>query len=90
MIVKQTALFKRRIKKMHQAEKLALDKVVKKIIADPALGDMKSGDLLGVQVYKYKFNRQQYLVAYCFIEGELILTFLEHGTHENFYRDLKK
>ncbi len=90
MIIKQTHIFKRRIKKMHPAEKNALDDVVKKIIADPALGDLKTGDLLGIQVYKYKFNSQQYLLAYCFVEDELLLTFIEHGSHENFYRDLKR
>jgi len=89
MIVKQTSIFKRRVKKMHAAEKAALDGVVKKIIVDPALGDMKAGDLLGVQVYKYKFKTQLYLLAYCYVADELLLTFIEHGSHEDFYRDLK-
>ncbi|WP_140413844.1 type II toxin-antitoxin system RelE/ParE family toxin [Bathymodiolus platifrons methanotrophic gill symbiont] len=30
----------------------------------PSIGEMKIGDLSGVQVYKYKLNTQQYLVAY--------------------------
>ena len=51
---------------------------------------MKIGDLSGIQVYKYKLNTQQYLVAYQYIDDELLLTFIEHGTHENFYRDLKQ
>lgn len=90
MIVKQTAIFKRRVKKMHSQEKMELDKVIKDIITTPSLGQMKIGDLSGIQIHKYKFNTQQYLVAYEYKEDELILTFIEHGTRENFYRDLKK
>ena len=89
MIVKQTSIFKRRVKKMHRTEKEELDKAVKNIIADPSIGEMKTGDLAGVQVHKYKHNAQQYLIAYEYIDDELLLTFIEHGTHENFYRDLK-
>ena len=89
MIVKQTNFFKRRVKKMHRTEKEELDKVVKIIMYDPAIGEMKIGDLAGVQVYKYKHNAQQYLIAYEYIDDELLLTFIDHGTHENFYRDLK-
>jgi mRNA-degrading endonuclease YafQ of YafQ-DinJ toxin-antitoxin module len=90
MIVKQTAIFKRCVKKMHSQEKMELDKVIKTIIATPSLGQMKTGDLSGIQVHKYQFKAQQYLVAYEYKEDELVLTFVEHGTHENFYRDLKK
>ena len=90
MIVQQTSIFKRRVKKMHRAEKLALDKALKVIINDPSIGDLKVGDLSGVQVFKYKHKSQLYLIAYEYIDDKLILTFIEHGTHENFYRDLKK
>ena len=90
MKIKQTSIFKRRVKKMHITEKKALDKVVKEIISDPSIGEMKIGDLSGIQVYKYKLNTQQYLVAYQYVDDELLLTFIEHGTHENFYRDLKQ
>lgn len=89
MIIKQTGTFKRRIKKMHKNEKAALDEAVKKIIADPNIGDMKTGDLAGAQVYKYKLKSQLFLLAYSYIEGELILKFIVHGPHDNFYRDLK-
>ena len=75
---------------MHRDEKKALDEVVKTLIADPTIGEMKIGDLIGIQVFKYKFNALQYLVAYKYDDEELLLTFIEHGTHENFYRDLKR
>lgn len=75
---------------MHATEKKALDKAVREIISDPSKGEMKTGDLGGIQVYKYKLNTQQYLVAYQYVDEELLLTFIEHGTHEYFYRDLKQ
>ncbi len=75
---------------MHKAEKLALDKAIKEIVLNPFVGELKIGDLAGVQVFKYKHNAQLYLLAYEFIENRLTLTFIEHGTHENFYRNLKR
>ncbi len=90
MIVKQTGIFKRHVKKMNKQEKAALDKAVKKIISNPSIGDMKVGDLAGVQVFKYKHNAQLNLLAYEYQDSELVLTLIYHGKHENFYRDLKK
>ena len=61
---------------------------MKSICNDPTIGEMKVGDLQGVQVYKFKSNKQQILLAYEVINSTLYLyTF---GSHENFYRDLKK
>lgn len=90
MIVKQTGSFKRRVKKLHKAEKESLDQAIRKIMVDPSVGVGKTGDLTGIQVYKYKHNVQLYLLAYQYIDDELLLTFIELGTHENFYRDLKR
>lgn len=90
MIIKQTGIFKRRVNKMHKLEKKALDEAVQEIVNNPTIGEIKTGDLAGIQVHKYKFNTQQYLVAYKYVDNELLLTFIEHGTHENFYRNLKR
>ncbi|MCU7921992.1 MAG: type II toxin-antitoxin system RelE/ParE family toxin [Candidatus Thiodiazotropha sp. (ex Dulcina madagascariensis)] len=90
MKVRQSGIFSRRIKKLHKEEKKSLDRAVRAIINDPSVGEMKRGDLAGVQIYKYKHNTQQYLLAYRFIEDDLLLTLLALGTHENFYRDLKR
>jgi len=90
MIVKQSGIFSRRVKKLHPAEKQALDMAIKEIIKNPDIGELKVGDLAGVQVYKYKYKTQQNLLAYCFSEEERVLTLLALGSHENFYRDLKK
>jgi mRNA interferase RelE/StbE len=75
---------------MHKQEKSALDEAIQKVIFGPSIGEMKLGDLTGVQVFKYKHNVQLYLLAYEYLESELILTLIDLGTHENFYRDLKR
>ena len=90
MKIQQSGIFSRRVKKLQSAEKQSLDKGIKTIIDTPAIGQVKTGDLAGVQVYKYKHKTQQYLLAYRFTEDELALTLLALGTHENFYRDLKQ
>jgi len=90
MIVRQSGIFSRRVKKLHPTEKQALDEAVKEIIKNPAIGALKIGDLAGVQVYKYKDKARQNLLAYRFSEEDKILTLLALGSHENFYRDLKK
>ena len=51
---------------------------------------MKKGDLNGVQVYKFKMVKQLTLLAYEFYESKLELILLALGTHENFYRDIKR
>ena len=90
MKVEQSGIFKRRVKKLHPDEKLTLDEAVKTIMVDPSLGKVKTGDLAGIQVYKYKHNAQQYLLAYQFVADEELMTLLALGSHENFYRDLKR
>ena len=90
MIVLQSSIFKRRVKKLHKNEKATLDQALKKIIKDPSIGETKIGDLSGIQVFKYKHKSHLNLIGYQYIEEKLVLTFIEHGTHENFYRDLKR
>ena len=54
------------------------------------IGDLKSGDLGCVRVYKFKMVNQLNLLAYSY-EGEVLtLSLLALGSHENFYRDLKQ
>jgi len=89
LIIQQTNSFKRRVKKMHKSEKIALDKAIKTIVNNPTIGSLKTGDLSGIKVFKYKHNTQLYLLAYSYVEDRMILTFIEQGSHENFYRDLK-
>lgn len=84
----QSPIFARQKKKLHKNQIQDLDKAVKSIFDDPTIGDMKVGDLRGVQVYKYKSKTQQVLLAYEVVDSTLYL--YSFGSHENFYRDLKK
>ena len=88
MKVVQTGSFRRKAKKLHAAEKTALDRAVRKLVASPESGALKKGDLASIRVLKFKVKAQQYLLAYSY-EPELI-TLLAIGTHENFYRDIGK
>jgi len=58
------------------------------IINDPSIGEVKVGDLTGVLVYNFKTNKNLTLLSYSYDSTEINL--LSFGSHENFYRDLKK
>ena len=90
MNVLQTTTFSKQIKKLHENQKKELDQAIKKIIKDSSLGQVKKGDLSSVQVYKFKMINQLTLLAYEVNESEEQLILLALGSHENFYRDLKK
>ena len=68
---------------------LALDRAVKKIVANPLVGEMKTGALKGVRVQKFKLGPLQLLLAYEFNERRNVVELLDVGPHENFYRDLE-
>jgi hypothetical protein len=83
------------VKKAHKPLKLAIEDAVEDVCADPDIGELKTGDLSGIRVYKFRFNRQQYLIAYRLplqeVEVEfLTIDFYQVGTHENFYASLKR
>ena len=64
MILLTTPRFDRAIKKILPAEKKALDLAVKTVITNPLIGAMKTGDLSGTQVYKFRYLKEQMLLAY--------------------------
>lgn len=88
--VVQTVSFQRQIKKLHKNQKQDLDTAIYQILENPDVGEMKKGDLHGVQVYKFFMVQQLTLLAYEYFEGQLQLHLLMLGSHENFYRDLKR
>lgn len=92
MHVLQTPTFSKQVKKLHLNQKKELDQAIRIIITNPSVGIMKKGDLVGIQVYKFKMINQLTLLAYELNEdrGELQLILLALGSHENFYRDLKR
>ena len=90
MKINQTNLFKKAVKKLPKQTKIAVNDEVRKIAKDPLLGELKKGDLDFLRVHKFKISNHQYLLGYTFNEDIMTLTLLKLGSHENFYRDLKR
>ena len=81
--------FKKAAKKFHRNQISSLKEAINKIISTPLIGSLKTGDLLGIRVYKFHIHHQLFLLAYSYEERDDLLTLLNIGSHENFYRDLK-
>jgi len=86
--VLQSTSFRRAYKKLHPNQKADVDDAVAAIVVDPTLGEAKKGDLAGIYVYKFQCVGQLYLLAYEYDPSTRMLLLV--GTHENFYRDLKR
>lgn len=84
----QTNAFLRAYKRLHNNQKNAVDEAVNAIVRNPELGEAKVGDLAGVFVYKFPCIKQQFLLAYEYDPSTRVLLLV--GTHENFYRELKR
>ena len=88
--VLQTPTFKKAVKKLKPIQKKELDAAIKILMVEPTLGEAKKGDLAFLRVYKFKMNKQLTLLGYSFDNGALILELMALGSHENFYRDIKR
>ncbi len=88
--VLQTPSFIKAVKKLHKNQKSDLDNAVKMIIENPLVGEQKKGGLYFLRVYKFKMVKQLTLLGYSYKDKELVLELIALGTHENFYRDVKK
>ncbi len=84
-----TPTFIRATKKLHPPQKLELDAALRVISGNPAIGETKVGDLVGIRVYKFRLGSQMCLLAYRILDEES-LKLITLGSHENFYRDLKR
>jgi len=83
------------VKKSHKPLQLAIQDEVEVVCATPEIGEAKLGDLNGIRVHKFRFSRQEYLLAYRASKKDmpmefLVIDFYQVGVHENFYNDLKK
>ena len=86
--VLQSAAFARAYKKLHKNQKIDVDNAVEVIVKSPEIGELKRGDLAGVYLHKFKSQNQLMLLAYEYDPKTRMLLLL--GSHENFYRDLKR
>jgi len=89
--VLQTRRFARVYKKLTNATLIAdTDMAVATVAENPDSGERKKGDLASLWVCKFRSQGQLYLLGYT-REEEVRLIYLEAlGSHENFYRDLKR
>jgi mRNA-degrading endonuclease RelE of RelBE toxin-antitoxin system len=83
------------VKKAFRPLQLTIEMRIAEVCDNPRIGQQKLGDLQGVFVYKFRFNAQEYLMAYQFdhFADEIKITWIEFcqiGSHENFYTQLKK
>ena len=88
-----TTSFDRVVKKLHAKDKKVLDAAVALVANNPAVGEEKRGDLVGVFVYKFKLNNQETLLAYGLQPNKnkpSTAVLLAVGPHENFYTQLKR
>ena len=88
MQVVQTNQFKKSYKKLFPNQLPETNDAINEIIANPEIGEKKHGDLSWLRVYKFKTLGQLTLIGYS-IEKET-LSFTALGSHENFYRDIKR
>ena len=83
------------VKKAHKPLQLVIEDEVLNVCETPELGEAKVGDLNGIRVHKFRFARQEYLMAYRPPRPDtpvafLVIDFYQVDGHENFYDDLKK
>ena len=86
--ITQSPLFAKQKKKLHKNRIRDLDEAIRTIVKEPETGHLKTGDLGGIRVYKFQSMQEKVLLAYAIVENHLYL--YAFGTHENFYRRLKK
>jgi hypothetical protein len=87
--------FAKFIKKAHKTLALAIEDAVDDICSDPNVGEANVGDLFGIWVFKFRFNKQEYLIAYTPPLEDvplefIVINFYQVGSHENFYDELKR
>ncbi|MBI4823690.1 MAG: type II toxin-antitoxin system RelE/ParE family toxin [Nitrospirae bacterium] len=88
MDVLYKSAFRRFVKKQSRPLQLVIEDETEKIKRAPEVGEAKKGDLTGLCVHKFKFKKQEYLMAYRVKSDYLIMYMVD--THENFYRNLKR
>ena len=86
--VEQSAMFRRVYKKLHSNQQADVDDAVAEIVENPTIGEPKIGVLAGIFIHKFKCNGQLTLLAYKYDPKTRFLLLL--GSHENFYRNLKR
>ena len=89
MQIKQTNRFKKAYKKLQSNQLIEVNNAINEIINNPEIGKQKKGNISWLRVYKIIVLGQLILIGYSLEKNnEIILTFVDIGSHENYYRDL--
>ena len=88
MKVLQMPRFKKYVKKLPRHLQQVILDAVEDVLFDIEIGELKRGDLNGFRIHKFTMSRQLILMAYKVENDSLI--FYQAGSHENFYKSLKK
>lgn len=88
MKVFQTPTFQRKYKKLNRNQLSLVNEAIESIITEPEIGELKRGDLGSIRVHKLRKAKVEVLVAYWTSDSSIQL--IDFGSHENFYRDLKR
>lgn len=90
MKIVQTRAFSKVAKKLHSTRKKQLDQAINTINKNPQIDDLKIGDLVGHRVNRFKVKAEIYLIGYRVDDELTLLSLIALGTHENFYRNMKR
>ena len=88
--VRQTRRFARAYKKLHNNLIADVNEAITQVADNPDSGEKKKGDLSELWVYKFHALGQLYLLGYTRDEAIRLIYLEALGSHENFYRDLKR
>lgn len=89
MRIIQSCSFLKTLKRLYNNQKQYVDEAVHLIQKNPTIGQLKTADLAGLRVYKFRMLSQLSLLAYSYDDISDTLCLEALGSHENFYRDLK-
>jgi len=88
MLILYKPPFKKFVKKQTRSFQLVIEDEVEAVIQNPLAGEGKKGDLTGLRIHKFSYQGQKFLLSYVFRTQRIV--FFTIGSHENFYRELKK
>jgi len=74
--LKQTRRFARAYKKLHDNVAADVDAATDVVASNPDIGERKKGDLADLLVYKFRSQRQLYLLGYT-VDVDVQLVYLE-------------
>ena len=86
--LKSTPYFDREYKKLEKNQLARVNAAIDEVTRDPMLGEAKTGDLAGCQVYKFKVLDPLFLLGYEVVEDTIYLQRI--APHGNYYRQWKK